>query len=126
MGPRTGLDDVEKREISCPCGNRTLAVLPVASRYTDSTTTDPVPCEVILSVITSNLLILIMSVTFNASRPLQGYILFRICRNVCDPCPLHVSLTQPQKISCLEVLRATLVCCSHFVLHVHPIVACLT
>lgn len=85
-----------------------------------------VPSEVILSVITSNLLTLVMPVIFNASRPLQGYILFRIFRNVCDPCPHYISLTQPQKISCLEVLRATLVCCSQFVLHVHPVVACLT
>jgi hypothetical protein len=35
MGSKAGLDAVKKRNISCPIGNRTLAVQPVALRYID-------------------------------------------------------------------------------------------
>jgi hypothetical protein len=35
VGPRAGLDTVEKRNIPAPARNRTLAVQSVAHRYTD-------------------------------------------------------------------------------------------
>jgi hypothetical protein len=35
VGRRAGLNIAEKRKISCPAGNRTLAVQPVVSRYID-------------------------------------------------------------------------------------------
>jgi hypothetical protein len=34
-GPKAALNDVELRKISCPAGNRTPVVQPVAHRYTD-------------------------------------------------------------------------------------------
>jgi hypothetical protein len=35
VGPRTGLDAVKQRKISCSCRNLTLAVQPAARRYSD-------------------------------------------------------------------------------------------
>jgi hypothetical protein len=39
MAPRAGLDAVEKRKSVAPVGNQTLAVRPVARRYTYRTDT---------------------------------------------------------------------------------------
>jgi hypothetical protein len=38
VGPRMGLGIVVKRKISAKTGNQTLAVQPIASQYTDRTT----------------------------------------------------------------------------------------